>query len=168
MLFRSGVYWSDRTKCGHISYSTGEPLGHYILSNQENDSNTDSLPTYITDTSSINAIRKGFMNNNVGLEEGDTANYYVQNGGLAVGLLVRFNGVLTQVYDNLDNLRLDLEIPDDNFNHMSTDRDTYDITVEDMKKGKIFYGLEPSTFDYSLMDFTKDNNKVSEDRKSVV
>lgn len=158
-----GVYWSDRTKCGHISYSTGEPLGHYILSNQENDSNTDSLPTYITDTSSINAIRKGFMNNNVGLEEGDTANYYVQNGGLAVGLLVRFNGVLTQVYDNLDNLRLDLEIPDDNFNHMSTDRDTYDITVEDMKKGKIFYGLEPSTFDYSLMDFTKDNNKVSDD-----
>ena len=140
--------WS-RAHMGGITYSSGENLIDYVMANDEE--NDRSISEYIRGTSSLEAVRRGFLCNSVGVGD-ETANYYTRNGGLASSLLLGFNGTIKEINTNLGYLKEDLN------------RESYDLYLEDIANGNLVYGLAPDTFRYSLNDFVSQQTEVTDVR----
>lgn len=133
-------------------------LKDYILSNVETIDGQHNAE-YILDTSSLNAIRRGFLNDVIGLksyEKGDDgnrerkdANYYFKDGALSPSLLLSYSSVPHKLVNNLTFLNNDLKSA------------TFELRVSDMSNNNMYYGLPPRTFDYSLDDL--ESNGVADD-----
>jgi len=142
---------NDKNQAGQIQYSSGAPLADYVMANDEISDDYSSIPSCIRDTSSLNAVRRGFLWDSVSLKDKSRGNYYTQDGGLATGLLLGYNDYLGYVHKNLQNLKDKM------------DNGTIDITSGNIVSGDSVFGLDFDAFDYSLNDFISDRDEAISD-----
>ena len=151
MVRSSWLKHNNSNQAGQIKYLSGEPLADYVMANDEISSDYNTIPDYIKETSSLNAVRKGFLWDSIGLGDSNKGNYYTQDGGLATGLLMGYNNYLSTVHKNLEKLRG--VVGNNNMN----------ITSGNIVSGTSIFGLEFDAFDYSLNDFVGDKDELISD-----
>lgn len=145
---RSGITLSD------IKYSSGEKLRDYVNSNIEGQRN--SLPQYINDTSSVDALAKGFIPSTAN-DSNSLHNYYyvlgAKTGGSddsgnpqshrsAVTLLLGYPNTISDVHSYLTSLQDSLQ---------SSSNNTMTVSLDGLRKlggtsGSIVYGRQASDF----------------------
>lgn len=145
---RSGITLSG------IKYSSGEKLRDYVNSNIEGQRN--SLPQYINDTSSVDALAKGFIPSTAN-DSNSLHNYYyvlgAKTGGSddsgnpqshrsAVTLLLGYPNTISDVHSYLTSLQDSLQ---------SSSSNTMTVSLDGLRKlggtsGSIVYGRQASDF----------------------
>lgn len=106
--------------------------------------------TGIADTSSINAIDRGFLYDTVNVKSNGTNINYFTTNTLATTYLASYRDTYTTINDNLTNLRNIVE-----------GSSTVSINSTNMSNGSIIFGLDPSTFDMSINDISNGGSDIS-------
>ena len=133
-----------------IKYSSGkEYLGYFGANEQQQVSNisADAL-----DTSSLNAIRRGFLFNTIGLEDSDSINNinYFTKDTLATTYITAYSDTISTIHSNLESLKSLVE----------SDA-VLDLSRSALSRGSSVYGLSPSNFNLALNDILQQNTTPS-------
>lgn len=160
-MFSAGSNWGSSSVLGAILYPSLEHLNNYVMANNELAGGYSSIPEYIRETSSLSAIRRGFINNNVGIGSGK-GNYYTHNGNFATSCILSYTDVIRNVNKNYRQFQLDLGY-DVSTNNATSGRK---IKVNKNNFDSFIYGLDLDTFDYSLNDFKDDSLSLDQNSAS--
>lgn len=97
----------------------------------------------ISDTSSLNAINRGFLYDTVGVSSNGTSINYLTTKSLATTYLVAYRNTYSKISDNLSKL-----------SNIVKGSSTVNITADNMRNSSILFGLEPENFDMSINDIS--------------
>lgn len=126
-------------------------LYYYLAVNEQKLSNNvnSTAGVAIADTSSLNAIDRGFLYDTVDVKNNGTSINYFMSNTLATTYLVTYRNTYKDINDNLSKLQ-NIE-----------DSETMDINSVNMSNGSILFGLDPSTFDMSINDISNGGSGMS-------
>ena len=126
-----------------IKYPSGQYLRSYIVANDENATDYNSLAQYIKDTSSVNAIRKGFLIDTIGVESSTDKHNYWGYSTTAATLGVKYNKAYEKIKTRTNN-------------YEAKTSDKVSITSANLANNTtdtgIYFGLEYSDFALALKD----------------
>lgn len=125
-----------------LQYTSGQPLYQFVLSNVENykssSYNYNNIMQAAKDTSSLNAIRHGFLYNTVGYTGSGEYEYYNQEGTLATSLYTNFCQAQLRVHGNRMAIDEDIE------------KGMPDIRKDTITSEAYYYGVPPRQFSMDL------------------
>lgn len=126
-------------------------LYYYLAVNEQKLSNNvnSTAGVAVADTSSLNAIDRGFLYDTVDVKNNGTSINYFMSNTLATTYLVTYRNTYKSINDNLSKLQ---SIEDSN---------TMNINSLNISNGSILFGLDPSTFDMSINDISNGGSGMS-------
>lgn len=145
-------HWSSNNEyhkyLKQIKYSSGQKLNKYIIYNLEDTNTYLSADDVYRDTSSLNAIRKGFLVDTVGVDNltsnsGVRPSYYQQTGSLATSLFLNYGYVLNSVHYQYNRL----------LSQVSKDDASMNLSWDNMNPdsgSSVFFGLRNDMFNVSV------------------
>ena len=104
----------------------------------------------IADTSSLNAIDRGFLYDTVDVKNNGTSINYFMSNTLATTYLVTYRNTYMDINNNLSKLQNIVE-----------GTSTVDITSTNMRNGSILFGLDTSIFDMSINDISNGGSNLN-------
>lgn len=149
--------WIGNTSVKLIKYPSGESLQSYVLANNTYSSKYSGIPSYIKETSSRNAITRGFLVN-TGSGTGNY-NYYNEDKTLAASLLINYNDTVGNIQESYTNIQNYISGATMNLSITSLKSDVSNALTSG-KAPKYFFGLNPEVFDLGTHDFVKNKDKA--------
>ena len=124
----------------------------YLAVNEQKLSNNvnSTAGVAIADTSSLNAIDRGFLYDTVDVKNNGTSINYFMSNTLATTYLVTYRNTYMDINNNLSKLQNIVE-----------GTSTVDITSTNMRNGSILFGLDTSIFDMSINDISNGGSNLN-------
>lgn len=134
-----------------IQTSNGSLYNYFAVNEQKLFSTINSTAgNAISDTSSLNAINRGFLYDTVDVKTNGTTINYFNSNTLATTYLAAYRNTYTEINSNLTKLR-----------EITEGTTTVDISSSNMSNGNILFGLEADTFDMSINDISNGGSSLS-------
>ena len=127
-------------------------LYYYLAVNEQKLSNNvnSTAGVAIADTSSLNAIDRGFLYDTVDVKSNGTGINYLNSNTLATTYLAAYRNTYTTINSNLTKLR-----------NIVDGTSTIDVSSSNISSGNILFGLEANTFNMSINDIENGGSSYS-------